>query len=276
MSVTALNRLSARDLLSASVLVLIWGLNFVAIKIGLPDFTPFQLGAGRFLLSFLPLALWIRPPPIGLHWLLGYGLLQGIGQFGALFLALKVGMPTAPAPVMMQMQVFVTAGLASAMLGERISKSLRVAMLVAAAGLACFAVNAIRPAEGGTLRLLGRALNLLAASLWAGSNIVVRKLQRQGVSYSVLSQLVWSGAISAAGFAALSALFNPASVRGTWAGASWQRWLAVLYLGWGANVLAHWLWTSLLTRHPASRVAPFSLGCRWSAWSRESSCSTSG
>ena len=42
-------------------------------------------------------------------------------------------------------------------------------------------------------------------------------------------------------------------------GASQQGWLAVVYLGWGANVLTHWLWPSMPTRHPACRVAQFSL-----------------
>ena len=32
------------------------------------------------------------------------------------------------------------------------------------------------------------------------------------------------------------------------------------YLGWVATVLAYSLWTGLLKRHPANRVAPFSLG----------------
>jgi O-acetylserine/cysteine efflux transporter len=34
----------------------------------------------------------------------------------------------------------------------------------------------------------------------------------------------------------------------------------VAYLGWCSTALAYGLWTSLLQRHPASRVAPFGLG----------------
>lgn len=86
------------------------------------------------------------------------------------------------------------------------------------------------------------------------------QLQRQGVRYDVLSLLVWSSAISALGFVLMSALRDPPEARWRWTDASLQGWLAVVYLGWGANVLAYWLWTSLLTRHPASRAAPFCLG----------------
>ena len=37
-------------------------------------------------------------------------------------------------------------------------------------------------------------------------------------------------------------------------------WAGVAYLGWFATIAAYALWTGLLKRHPANRVAPFSLG----------------
>jgi O-acetylserine/cysteine efflux transporter len=44
------------------------------------------------------------------------------------------------------------------------------------------------------------------------------------------------------------------------ASASWPSWLAVVYLGWIATILAYTMWTNLLKRHGANKVAPFSLG----------------
>ena len=82
----------------------------------------------------------------------------------------------------------------------------------------------------------------------------------RGVRYDALSLVVWGSAVSAAAFLLASALFDDSAVRWSWTGASPVAWLSVAYIGWGANVVAYWLWTSLLTRHPASRVAPFSLG----------------
>jgi O-acetylserine/cysteine efflux transporter len=253
---------TGRDLAGAAAVVVIWGLNFVAIKVGLRDFTPFQLGAARFLFSLLPLALWVRPPPIGIGWLAAYGLLQGAGQFGFLFVALKVGMTAALSPLVMQMQVFVTALLGAVLLGERIGRPLKTGLLLAGAGLGCFAVGASMPKEAGAgaVTIAGLLLNLTAASMWAGSNIVVRRLQMRGVRYDALSLVVWGSAVSAAAFVAASALFDDPADRWNWTEASPLAWLSVAYIGWGANVLAYWLWTSLLTRHPASRVAPFSLG----------------
>ena len=92
-----------KDLIAAFAVILIWAMNFVALKMGLKSFTPLQLAAARFILSAFPMVLLIRPPTVGFRWVMGYGLLQGAGQFGLLILALKVGMTAALAPVVMQM-----------------------------------------------------------------------------------------------------------------------------------------------------------------------------
>ena len=39
-----------------------------------------------------------------------------------------------------------------------------------------------------------------------------------------------------------------------------ESWLAAAYLGWLATLVGYGLWTGLLKRHPANKVAPFSLG----------------
>lgn len=250
---------SSRDLAAALAVVIIWGLNFVATKHGLRHFTPLQLGAARFLLSAFPLILLVRPPSVGLGWLVTYGLLQGVGQFGLLFFALHVGMTAALAAVLMQMQVFVTAVLAWLILGERINRPLQIGLVLAGAGLACFAVTAIAPDAGSGVTVAGLVLNLLAASMWACSNIVVRGFQLRGVRYDALALVVWSSVVSALVFLALSLLVDPPAQRWGWTAATPTTWFAVLYIGWGANVIGYWLWTSLLRRHPANRVAPFSL-----------------
>ena len=48
---------TTRDLLSALLVVIIWGTNFVAMKVGLRSLTPFQMGAARYVFAILPLIL---------------------------------------------------------------------------------------------------------------------------------------------------------------------------------------------------------------------------
>ena len=135
----ATSPLRARDLLAALVVVILWGVNFVAMKWGLRSFSPFQLGAARYLCAALPLVLLVRPPRMHWRWVLLFGLFQGVGQFGFLFMGLKVGMTAGLASVLLQTQVFFTALLGFALLRERPGLPLRVGMGLAALGLVCFA-----------------------------------------------------------------------------------------------------------------------------------------
>jgi len=251
--------LSGIDLASALGVVVIWGLNFVAMKVSLRDFTPFQLGAARYLLAAFPLVFFIRRPQLPVRWLVYYGLAQGVGQFGLLFVALQAGMTAALASVVMQTQVFFTALLGVALLHERIAGPLRAGLALAALGLGCFALNYVA-GSGGVTTALGLALNLGAAAMWASSNIIARKAQQAHPGFDPLQFVVWSSLVPILPFIALSALFDPPAVRWQWLHASAGGWAGAAYLAWLATVLAYAMWTGLFKRHPANRVAPFSLG----------------
>jgi O-acetylserine/cysteine efflux transporter len=261
-STPAASSLSSRDIGAALAVVVIWGLNFVAMKVALRDFTPFQLGAARYLLAVLPLVFFLRRPPIAWKWLLLYGLFQGVGQFGFLFWALKVGMTGSLASVLMQTQVFFTALLGFALMGEKPGPSLRLGLWLAALGLGCFAMNfaSTNHTELAVVTIFGLVLNLCAAFMWASSNIVVRQLQRTGASYDAVGFVVWSSLVPVLPFVAASWLLDAPTEHGRWMQAGPVAWLAVAFLGWVATVVAYALWTGLLKRHPANRVAPFSLG----------------
>lgn len=257
------NALTGRDLAAALVVVVVWGVNFVVMKFALRDFTPFQLGAARYVFAVLPLLLFVRPPAIPWKWLALYGLFQGVGQFGILFLALKVGMTAALASVLLQTQVFFTALFGFVLLHERASRPLQAGMVLAALGLACFALNYLAPAGAGigaATTLAGFVLTLGAAAMWAMSNIVARHVQQGGAAYAPMAFVVWSSVFAILPFVLLSWLFDPEATRWQWTQARASSWLAVAYLGWVATILGYSLWTGLLKRHPANRVAPFSLG----------------
>ncbi len=255
-------RLTGRDLAAVLVVVVVWGLNFVVMKFALRDFTPFQLGAVRYVFAVLPLILFIKPPPMARKWLLMYGLFQGVGQFGFLFLALKVGMTAALASVLLQTQVFFTALFGFVLLGERASRALQAGMLLAALGLTCFVLNHLQPAAVGSsaASLFGLLLTLCAAAMWSASNIVARRVQQLPHDYSPLAFVVWSSSVAIVPFVVLSVAFDAPEVRWQWLDARASSWLAVAYLGWMASILGYTLWTGLLKRHPANKVAPFSLG----------------
>lgn len=67
--------LSRGDLLRALAVVVIWGLNFVVMKLGLQGLSPMLLGALRFTAASLPFLLFVPRPALpwsDLWWAMGW------------------------------------------------------------------------------------------------------------------------------------------------------------------------------------------------------------
>lgn len=246
------------DWLGAGGVVLIWGLNFVVMKIALQDLSPMLLGALRFALASLPFVLFLPRPELPWRFIAGYGLAQGLGQFGFLFLGLSLGMPAGMASVVMQTQAFITLLLAGPVLGEKTSPWQWAGLVLALAGLALIgSAHGVGPAD---MTLAGFVLTLAAAAMWALSNLVARRASMHG-RYDALPFIAWSSLFPVLPFVALAAWTDGGaqSLLQQLAGARWPAWAGAVYLALLATLLAYTLWTRLLQRHAAARVTPFSL-----------------
>ncbi|MFN4120162.1 EamA family transporter [Acidovorax sp.] len=254
MTATALSR---GDLLRALAVVVIWGLNFVVMKWGLQGLSPMLLGALRFMAASLPFVLFVPRPALPWRYVVGYGLAQGLGQFGFLFLGLQLGMTAGMASVVMQTQAFFTLLLAAPLLGERARPWQWCGLLLALGGL--MAIGLAHGEGPGQMTLAGFVLTLSAAFMWAVSNLVARRAA-QGGAYAPFPFIVWSSLVPIVPFWVLALLTEGAPAVGAQLRAlNAVSLLAVLYLALLATLLAYTLWTQLLQRHAAGRVTPFSL-----------------
>jgi O-acetylserine/cysteine efflux transporter len=240
-----------KDLLLALVVIIVWGMNFVVIKIGLDDMPPMLLGALRFLLAAFPAVLFIKRPQIPLRWLLAYGATISLGQFAFLFSAMSVGMPAGLASLVLQSQAFFTLLFAVLLLGERFRLINLFGLLVAAGGLLLIGAQG-----NGLMTLAGFLLTLCAAAMWALGNIVTRKLGK----VNLVGLVVWGSLIPPLPFLALSWLLEgPEVIESALRAINLNTLLVLAYLAFGATILGYGLWSRLLSRYPASQVAPFSL-----------------
>lgn len=253
---------NSKDYVAALVVIAIWGINFVVMKYGLQSFTPFQLGAARYFFAAFPLIFFMARPALPFKFVVLYGLFQGVGQFGFVFTALHVGMTAALASVLMQTQVFFTAIIGWLVMREQLTRQQQIGLLLAALAIVCFGMHFtdLAPTALASVTVLGFLLCLCGASLWAASNIVARKAQGANPDFSALGFVVWTAIIPIVPFVLLSYVFDAPSSRGNWFSASLVSIGAAAFLGLLGSSLAYTLWTQLLKRHSANRVAPFSLG----------------
>jgi O-acetylserine/cysteine efflux transporter len=249
--------LTRGDAARLAAVIVIWGLNFVVMKVGLSGLSPFVMGGLRFCVAALPLLLLIKPPALPWRYLLAYGLAQGLGQFGLLFMGLQLGMTAGMASVVMQTQVFFTLLLGMPVLHERTRPLQWVGLGVALLGL--LAIACAHGEGPGQMTLIGFVLTLGAALMWAISNLVGRLAARVS-DYEPLNFIAWSSLVPIVPFFALAVWQQGrAEVIAQISQIDLAGAAAVLYLGLLATLLAYSLWTRLLKRHPAAKVAPWSL-----------------
>lgn len=251
-----------RDILLGLLAVVIWGANFTVIKIGLDGVPAFLLVALRFLLASLPVIPFVKRPAVSWKYVVAYGATVGIGQFSCLFYAIKIGMPAGITSIILQSQVFFTLLFASVILKESVKKNQVVGLILSAAGLFVIAGNA-----GGNqatfIPAAGIMLALLAAAFWGFSNIVVRKASKEAVSrggnLDMLSLVVWSSLVPPLPLLALSLILDkPETVIDTFVGLTLPSILCILYLAFFSTLIGYGIWSMLLQKYPAGKVAPLS------------------
>jgi O-acetylserine/cysteine efflux transporter len=246
--------LRPRDVALALLVVLLWGVNYAVIKVGLRGVSPFVLGALRMIFTAFPAIFFVRRPRLPFRVFAGFALGTFFGQFSLLFLAIKIGMPSGLASVVQQSQLFFTILLAAVVFHEHPRAAQIAGMVLAAIGLAIIGTQ-----SGATFPFAGFALTVGCAASWAAGNVVSRSLSRFG-PVNGLAFVVWSALIPPLPFLALSLLAEgpeaiPASFRAMDAGS----WAAVGYLAFGATLGGFGLWNKLLKAYPAAQVARFGL-----------------
>ncbi|HKR38765.1 MAG TPA: EamA family transporter, partial [Paraburkholderia sp.] len=247
--------MSPKDLLLALVVVLAWGVNFVVIKVGLHGVPPLLLGALRFMLAAFPAVLFVKRPQLPLRWLLAYGATISLGQFAFLFTAMYVGMPAGLASVVLQAQAFFTLGFAAVFLRERFHAQNVIGLLIAAGGLALIGVQSMGGGAQG-MTIAGFVLTLCAACMWALGNIVTKKVGK----VDLVGLVVWASLVPPLPFLVLSyCMEGPQHIVAALSGIGMTSVGAIVYLAFVATLIGYSLWSRLLSKYPASQVAPFSL-----------------
>ena len=247
--------LTGRDLAAALVVVVVWGVNFVAIRWGVDEVPPLLLTALRYVVAVLPAIFFIKRPQVGLWLLIGYGVAVGVGQFGLLFSAIKLGMPAGLASLVIQLQVFFTIALAVLLLGERPKLPQLLGALVAFAG-----IGAIASERLGGAALWPFAMTILAAMCWGVANVLTKKAGNGGENVDMLGFVVWSSLVPPIPLYLLSLLIEgPGAVGLALTQITWLGVASLLFIGWISTVFGYGAWSVLLGRYPASTVAPFTL-----------------
>ncbi|WP_455569690.1 EamA family transporter [Streptomyces rubiginosohelvolus] len=240
-----------RHIALAVLVAALWGVNFVVIELGLDHFPPLLFSALRFLAAAVPAIFLLGRPSVAWKWVVGVGLVLGVGKFGLLFIGMDQGMPAGLSSLVLQIQAVFTALFAVLALSERPGRIRVAGMAVALAGIAVAAVD-----EGAGGPVLAFVLVVGAAACWGVSNVFTRRAAPQ----DALTFMVWVSAVPVLPLLVLSLLFEgPDRDAEALAALDWSGVGIILFVAWVSTVFGFGAWGFLLRQYPASSVAPFTL-----------------
>lgn len=232
------------------ITILIWASAFPAIRAGLKDFGPIELGALRFAIAGVPAALYLLITRPG--WPKGaeiWRILSGGIFFVALYtVLLNIGEQTVSAGAasfIINVNPIITAIFAMLLLNETFSGKAWLGTAVSFAGIGLIAFG-----EGEGLALNLGALFVFGAALCHTVTTIAQKplfKKHKPVTVAawniVIGSLILAPAIS-------SALTQVPQ-------ASTEALLSVIYLGIGPSMIAYATYSIMLSKFPASRASNF-------------------
>jgi len=243
--------LTPKHLLLLLSVIIIWGVNFVAVFIGLKSFPPFLLSALRFGLSALPWVFFMPRPKAPMKLILYYGLFNFALQFGFLFTGIHLGIAPGLASLILQIQVFFSIGLAFLFFQDRPSLFKIAGSMISFIGIG---IVALHIDGGGTF--LGLILMLLAAFSWAAGNMFTKKIH----SESPLALVVWGNLAAFPVMVLVSFIFEgPLIILSSLQNVSWPAIAALCYIVYCSTHIGYGAWGFLIKSYSTSVVVPFTL-----------------
>jgi O-acetylserine/cysteine efflux transporter len=242
--------MSIRDICLAFLVVMIWGLNFSIIKIGLEELPPILFSALRFALVALPAVFFVPFPKTSIWNVVGVGVFLGVLKFGCLFVAMKSDASAGLSSLLLQAQVFFTIGFSVLFYKEHITKSQLLGVIIASLGFSLFFVNA-----GQNITYVGLILILLAAFFWSISNLIMKKIK----DVNLLHFMVWVCLIPPLPLLFLSYVTESSDPVSVILSTSLNTWIALVYVSLVSTLVAFAIWGKLLKSYSSIKVAPFAL-----------------
>jgi O-acetylserine/cysteine efflux transporter len=232
----------------AVLVMFLWGVNFVAAKLGLQELPPLLMLSIRFLLVGLLLIPFAPFPRGSMVRIALLSLVLGTIHFALMFNGIR-GVDAGVAAIAVQLQVPFAAVLAAIIFKDKLGWRRLLGMAFAFAGISMLAGE---PRMQSSLVSLG--LVVAASFVWAIANIQVKLIR----NVHPLSLLAWSSLMSAPQLFVLSLLMEHGQAAAL-AEAGWRGWGAIAYMMVCVSGIGYGIWYYLIPRYDVNQTMPFTL-----------------
>lgn len=241
--------LTSQDILIACVMNIMWGLNLIAVKMGVDLVSPLTAAWLRQAMVLIICLPGLRIIPGRMRELILLGLLSGALFYIFINLSLAVSDNVGALAIAGQLGVPFSLIMAVIFLGERIHKYRIAGIALAFGGVIMLVFDPAAAHEQA-----GIALTAVSCLIWAFCSLIQRRL----VGTPVLTIYAWVGLMGCIALFPIALFFEPQSIaRLPSLPLSTLGW--ILFSALGSTVIGQGAMSVLLQRHPVSTVVPLTL-----------------
>lgn len=233
------------------LVVIVWGVNFIFVKLGLHEIPPLLLCTIRFILASIPAIFFIKPPAIPFKVIILYGLVMFALQFSLLFLGMHLGMTPGMASLIIQVQVFFSMFFAAVLIGE-----MPHMWQIIGAVVSFFGIGIVGMHFDKDISVLGFMCILAAAATWGIGNLITRKTNK----VNTIALVVWGSFVASFPLLICSLIFEgPYRIIHSLHHMTTLGLVSIIYIVYISTWVGYGVWNWLLNHYPVGTIVPFTL-----------------
>jgi O-acetylserine/cysteine efflux transporter len=235
----------------AFFIVVLWGLNFVALKIAVLSLPPIFLAGLRFLLISIPWIFFVEKPKVSKRQFITLPITLGVLQYSLLYYGMSTGLSAGLSAVILQTQSFFTVIMSTILIKEKPRLNEILGLLIGALGVMILLIN-----NNGDFKIEAVLIILAAAISWGIANIQLKNLG----NVNMVSFLIWISPFAAIVLFIISFILEYDLVLNIdFSNVEIKVFLSIFYTAYLSTVIGFTMWQYLLNKYKSVQITPYGL-----------------
>jgi len=243
--------LSTKHVVMAFIIVILWGLNFVTLKIAVLSLPPIFLAGLRFFLISFPWIFFVKKPKVSNKQFFSLPITLGVLQYSLLYYGMSTGLSVGLSSVILQTQSFFTVIMSAFLIKEKPSLNEIIGLIIGMLG-----VIILLTYNDGDFKLQAIFIILAAAMSWGVANIQLKNLG----NINMVSFLIWISPLAAILLFIISFILEYDSLlKIDFSNIEIKVFLSIFYTAYISTVIGFTMWQYLLNKYKSIQITPYGL-----------------
>ena len=243
--------MSTKHVVMAFSIVVLWGLNFVALKITVLSLPPIFLAGLRFFLISFPWIFFVKKPKVSNKQFFSLPITLGVLQYSLLYYGMSTGLSAGLSAVILQTQSFFTVIMSAFLIKEKPSLNEIIGLIIGMLG-----VIILLTYNDGDFKLEAIFIILAAAMSWGVANIQLKNLG----NINMISFLIWISPLASILLFIISFILEFDSLlKIDFPNIEIKVFLSIFYTAYISTVIGFTMWQYLLNKYKSIQITTYGL-----------------